>query len=239
MPGACGGRTEVNEENAQSNPDLIVAASPDELHPVGKLPYGIAAHLREFGITTYSELSCLTPSDLQLRLFNAGAIAHLEAELNRRNLTLRGEQQPVAPFNPTMPSPEPNPAQTPPAPNGGWHAGLTAKVPPPAPLPPVFGPEFGIPACWLAKEKGKVSATAPLIAPHHAPFNPVPSVMWPAAPEQASLRDQFAMAALNGLMANLELSGGYRALNIHEACTNVYALADGMLKARAKGQGAK
>lgn len=219
--------------NEEQNPDLIVAASPDELHPVGKLPYGIAAHLREFGITTYSELSSLTPSDLQLRLFNAGAIAHLETELNRRNLTL-GPQQPVAPFNPTMPSPEPNPTKTtpegwqtsdptPPAPNGGWHAGLTAKVPP-APLPPVFGPEFGIPACWLAKEKGRVSATAPLIAPHHAP-------------EQVSLRDQFAMAALTGLMANLELSGAYRALNIHEACTNVYALADGMLKARAKGQG--
>jgi hypothetical protein len=227
----------MSDEQDKPNPDLIVAANPDELHPVGKIPYGIAAHLREFGITTYSELSTHTPSDLQLRYFSKGAIVCLEAELNRRNLTLRDTQQPVAPFNPTMPSPEPDPAQTPPgaaqdarnpgltsnwgtsdptppAPNGGWHAGLTAKTP-------------------------TVSATAPKET-YEAAMKAAMAIPVPLhSPEQATLRDQFAMATLTGIMFNLDrlnaLKGGYRELNIREYCETAYALADGMMKARQEG----
>jgi hypothetical protein len=227
-------RRSWRKRKVKSDPDLIVAIAPDENTPPGKLPFWIVHALNSAGITTYSQLSNYDATAIMLIPgMTRAAVECIRAELRRRNLNLgplvtipAQKTSPEAaqacgggagggdPRCPTSgggsdgASPEAMASvrnvgltsnwgtsdPTAPAPNGGWHAGLTAQVPP-------------------------ISATAPQ-----------------PAPEQAFLRDQLAMAALNGLVGRLALSGPYRGLNIHEACTDAYALADEMLKVRRRGK---
>ena len=189
------------------DPDQIVAIAPDENIPPGKLPFWIVHALNGAGITTYLQLSNYSPETIMLiPSMTRAAVECIKAELGRRNLNLG----PLVVIPAQKTPPEAMAAErnvgltsnwgtsdpTAPAPNGGWHAGLTAQVPP-------------------------ISATAPLIAPHHAP-------------EQAFLRDQLAMAALAGLIAST--TKHHHPRSVASLATQTYEIADAMLKERGRGK---
>lgn len=216
----------MNDESQDS--DVIRAPGPDELNPTGKLALGITYALQNAGIITYNQLSnysacalCTIPGILP------GMIPHIESEMARRNLCLKLGAS-VIHANSTELS------------VGGlmpkkialalgaegiytydslsrlteeqlYRWGLGYAV-------PVIKRELAIRGLARAAEEGP-AASAVGSSHHHR--------------ERATLRDRFAMAALSGLVSNLDLrADGYRA-NIQIVCQNAYDIADEMMCTRA------